>query len=206
VSGKTYRRGASGLREVPTCPGLIFAATSAATECRNGVPLAAGARLALRRGPDLPVVLLRRCGLPAGTRLPRRRARCARLMVVWLAALEDERRARPDRQEFRNHHIRLEIPDDKFSYAIWQHSGADGDYVRYSTTEEWDPFASPVPGDSYPSGNRVLLVQSDGRFEFIYSLKPAGAKKRSVRPAAKKRGILSVTPKKRSAWQRKKQS
>jgi hypothetical protein len=34
VSGKAYRHGASGLREAPTCPGLILAATSAATVCR----------------------------------------------------------------------------------------------------------------------------------------------------------------------------
>src|SRR5665648_270827 len=45
------------------------------TDRHPGEPLTAGANHALRRGPDLPVVSVRQCGLPARQGLPRRRAR-----------------------------------------------------------------------------------------------------------------------------------
>ena len=100
------------------------------------------------------------CGY-AGVTVESNRSKDVDYAVPWARSAED----------FANHHICIEMPfvaDGVMNckYFIWQHEGADGDLVRYSTKGwEWD--GKPVPGEAKANGNRTLTMHRNGTFEFI---------------------------------------
>jgi len=70
--------------------------------------------------------------------------------------------------DFGVRHIVLEIPTGTEKYWIYQGEDRDGDFVRYLTNRTFIQMAPVVPGVHDVNGDRVIMVKTDGSFEFGY--------------------------------------
>ena len=70
--------------------------------------------------------------------------------------------------DFGLRNIILEIPTGTEKYWIYQGADRDGDFVRYLTNKTFIQMGPVVPGVHDVNGDRVIMVNEDGSFEFGY--------------------------------------
>ncbi len=69
--------------------------------------------------------------------------------------------------EFPRHHIEIEVPAGTLRFFIWQSADADGDFVRFSTDNQYHgrndgltgTAGEHVPGVAEVDGNRLIIVR-----------------------------------------------
>ena len=107
--------------------------------------------------------------------------------------------------DFPGHRLELRM-DGQTRYWIWQaESEADGDYIRFATTESWSATATRVngipgtgitPADLVFTGDRTLIVRDSGVELWPYPLLIDGllGTVKSLLPAARRVSETALTP------------
>ncbi len=75
------------------------------------------------------------------------------MWIPWATSAEDMKNKK---------YIKLTIESKNEVHYIYQEGGS----VRYSNKTIWEPHAPAVPGYGSVDGNRTLVIESDGSWEF----------------------------------------